>query len=126
MSSKLTGYFIVNSRGYNTAIGFSAGFAVGFHFVSNPARNRNITSLRDMHHFIQNRLAADPQSRIQDSEGNTLEARDLFDFAAYSRYRVAASSKVTVDKDGFKFVHLDQNDMNNLYATLQNTVSEAA
>uniref|UniRef100_A0AAU8HY88 Uncharacterized protein n=2 Tax=unclassified Caudoviricetes TaxID=2788787 RepID=A0AAU8HY88_9CAUD len=121
MSIAITGYFIVNSRGYKTAIALSAGLAEGMMFVANPVRNRSITTLREMHHFVSNRLAADPQARIEDSEGNVLEQRELFDFAAYSRYRTTASArKIVVDKDGFKFAHLTQPEMNEVYSSIFN------
>lgn len=119
MSTKLTGYFLVNSRGYKTAVGLSAGFNEGFSFVANPTRNRQISTLKEMHHFVLNRLNADPSSRIEDSEGNVLEQRDLFDFAAYARFRPAKQGRNTsIDKDGFKFTLLSQPEMNALYATL--------
>nr|CAI3971255.1 hypothetical protein ORM20_00206 [Ochrobactrum phage ORM_20] len=114
----LTGYFLVNSRGYKTAIAASRGFDEGFFFISNVSRGRTITNLRDMHNYITNRFSVDPKTVIEDSEGNRLTREELFDFAAYSRGRtVARTRKVTLDKDGFKFVYLSQEESSSLYAT---------
>ena len=114
----LTGYFLVNSRGYKTAIAASRGFDEGFFFISNVTRDRLITNLRDMHNYIANRLSVDPKTVIEDSEGNRLSREELFDFAAYSRSRtVQRGRNVTLDEHGFKFVWFSREDSSDLYRT---------
>ena len=118
LGHKLTGYFLVNSRGYKTAIAASRGFDEGFFFISNVSRGRNITNLRDMHNYIANRFSVDPKTVIEDSEGNRLSREELFDFAAYSRGRdVHKSRSVTTDAHGFKFVWFSLDESSALYKT---------